>query len=179
MAIQIRDTVWYNGTIYSLLQVRGEHLFDPQDYGLSPSCHTPAAERGYWCDYGINEDQFFLETLNIHTKGDVYPLLNGRKAEIGAYEDHRQYRNIALPVAFTGQMILGRDPDRSCFDPEKGLLPWGYRTVTELTFTEGKRSGSEDRSRIAAEIRAAAHTKDQLSVLQSEDVWWLDDTKKQ
>ena len=186
MTIEISDTVWYDGTMYSLLRVRGEQFFDPAEYGLVPEMLIPSAERGYWCDYGIKDGQLLLEMLNIHTQGNVYPLLNGRSAETGgdsAYEEHRQYRNTALPVAFSGQMILVRDPDLAFFRPGSGMESWGYRTVLELTFAEGILVRAEDRSGISAAVRTAitqaecgADAYDFVKTLPasaSDDGWWL------
>ena len=185
MTIQISDTVQYEGTMYSLLTQRG-NFFDPAEYGLFPECAIPYAQRGWFCHCVIRDDQLFLENLNIHTQGDVYPLLNGRKAETSTEhcldEHHRHYRNTALPVSFTGRMILARDPDYSYFRPGTNLDPWGYRTVLELTFAEGVLTGAEDRSGAAAAVRTAIEREgcrdnayDFVKTLPeaSEENWWL------
>ena len=187
MTIQISDTVQYDGTMYSLLTRRGEHFFDPAEYGLFPECAIPFAERGWFCHCGIRDRELFLEILNIHTQGDVYPLLNGRKAETGTEhcldEHHRHYRNLSLPVSFTGSLILARDPDYSYFRPETNLDPWGYRTVLELSFAEGTLTGAEDRSGISAAVRTAIEQEGcaadaydfvkTLPAAASDEGWWL------
>lgn len=159
MTAQITDTVWHNGTIYSLMKEEGEGFFDPKDHGLLPASLSASSERGWWADYGILDGQLRLEVLQIHTDGN-YPAVNGKMPQSTAegsslYEAHRTYRGLALPLQFTGRLALAKDPERSWYIPGSGMCPWGYRTVKILTFENGILQDEEDQSSIAASVRTA------------------------
>src|SRR5262245_49494675 len=149
MTAQISDKLRYGHKEFSLVGVRGSGLFSPKEHGMEPHGSSSACWRGYVCRYGVTRDTLLLKALYINLrrtfglvkpKGKVMdeaspPLLNGvsrTRPDSDDFDSH--YRNVNLPIPFTGGLLIARDFVRELY-VHMGFHPaWKYREVHELLF---------------------------------------------
>lgn len=148
MTAQLPDLFALDGEIHHLAGARGHGLFGPEDHGFAPSCTTTCCWRGYVATYTVLEGRLVLDRLRINNgswQGGEYrcsppPAFGGRAPipqEPGSVEFDLQYAGIALPVAFTGGILIARDFIAD-LQVHMGFQPaWKYRQVNELIFDDG------------------------------------------
>lgn len=176
MTAQIGDIYKKDRQEYTVVAMSAPSAFDPKDYGLEPNCSCTACWRGYWCEYNIDDDRLLLQNLFMFNKNGDYPVLNGvsissaeyvqREAYQGGFKKrnkkiitverhwgHREYKNVNLPVSYTGRILVGA-----------GFIPkycinmgfqrcWAYKTLIEFVFEEGILLDCIDHSQTAQELR--------------------------
>lgn len=167
MTAQISDIFRHRDERFKCLRFSGGPLFDPQDYGLIPVHIVTACHRGFWCEYEAADSRLRLRNLYIHTYRDSYPDINGVSVTplIGTDEEggsdrakgakclgHRCYE-LALPIAYTGKLLAGRDFDYTYYRHMGFQVPYGYRTLLSFEFEDGELKDCEDFSEIAKMLR--------------------------
>ncbi len=165
MTAQISDRFIYRDQDYSLAGVNGEGLFEPSQYGLRPVAMCSACWRGYPCTYVIRDNQLLLEQLGIshgleggqRGKLTAPPPLNGRTAEAargrGVSVFGHKYTGLALPIRFSGGLLLARDFIEELY-VHMGFHPaWKFREIHELILKDGQLSQAYDRSSEMAGLR--------------------------
>ncbi|GIJ56707.1 hypothetical protein [Virgisporangium aurantiacum] len=151
MSAQIPDELRYRGRLFALTAAEGVGGFDPAEHGLTPRPASTACWRGTVCRYRLRYRQLLLDRLDLATD-DPPPPLAGAEPRAGRYD--WRYRDLGLPVPFTGRMLVGRgDVDGTPY-LNMGFWPaWMYAEAHELTFTDGTLTGARDVSDDLAAVR--------------------------
>jgi hypothetical protein len=163
MTAQFPDAVQYQGKEYNLAGIKGDKLFEPQDYGLNPVGTCTACWRGFVCHYVVNEDLrldalFIGLDMSDRNAADSPALLNGIQPThsedfLSKHLGMLEYPNINLVIPFTGGLLLGEDFIKELY-VHMGFHPaWKYREVWELLFVEGILIESNNRSLEMEQIR--------------------------
>lgn len=143
MTAQIPDTVRVDGQVYDLVAARGHGLFDPAAHGLAVVMASTAAWRGYVCAYELAGDLLRLDRLDAMVGRYVddlvvalpLPPIHGRPGEPGRDMFNALYTHLALPIAFTGELVLGADRTG---EPVATVEPSLYRHLLNLRFRDGR-----------------------------------------
>jgi len=163
MTGQIPDAMRYAGEDYSLVGVNGGPLFEPATYGLTAGVLSTACWRGYVATYGLSGDRLILSDLEIGLLDEDrnYIPVAGAPPLFGtppSASDHIAtapfYRGLAEPIAFTGELLLGRDFVDDLYVHMGFQDAWKYREVHRLTFETGRLVSAADQSAEAARHRA-------------------------
>jgi len=176
---QIQDIYCYRDREYLLVDAVPHWAFLPKTYGLQTDAPHSACWRGYWCKFTVS-DHLLLQNLYLYNEAGEYPPLLGHEVAPIEGDDpyqspmmgFRRYRDINLPLSYTGRILLGAE----CTDeivPPYGVetYSWEYRTLIELVFYEGalllcrdhSAAAEEERSRIKAAGGVNIFTLDELS----------------
>lgn len=170
MTQQVSDIFEYNEQGYELACLPPDTyvIFDPKDYGLEPKMVTTNCGRGYWCEYAIEDYMLILKRLHIHTKGEVYPDLNGVHAILPTPIDlnakgiqrttmdnmmHLAIYEPNMLVPYNSRLLLGRDFMFNKYKYCGFFSTWGYRELLELVLENGFIKEVIDHSKVAAQIR--------------------------
>jgi hypothetical protein len=184
MTAQIPDSVRIDRVDHDLVGVHGDGLFDPADHGLAVVMASTACYRGYVCTYAVVDDQLQLDILEAMAgryDGDDFvsnepPLIHGHAAErIGGRGQpfNVVYRGLGLPVAFTGQLLIGAGRIDELI-AEMGFAPaWTYQRVVLLGFEGGKLASREDLSAAMAATRAQRPRPAAVPALARADLAWI------
>ena len=156
MTGQFPDTVDLDGTEYSISAVDGTGLFVAEEHGFRPRFLSSACWRGHICAYAVRDDQLLLDQLTVGVE-PYHPTvtLHGRTPRTASRRAHYPgaaiYRDLAMPVPFTGRLLLGADLD---LYTHMGFQPaWYYQRVIELEVNGGRVNRRTDRSAEMAEVR--------------------------
>lgn len=181
MTAQFGDIYQYQSKDYTIVGLSSGSPFDPRAFDLEPNSVCSACWRGYWCDYSIIDDELVLKDLYIHNDDDKYPPLNGvevsppefeehecytrkKKREmvtIPAHFGHRVYRDVGLPIPYTGKILLGAGFLWEYHIHGGFQRGWAYKELIELIFEEGLLLDYHDLSHIAEAQREAIKMRDQ------------------
>ena len=177
MTAQIQDCYKHRRKEYSLVAKQGQICFKPEEYGLKPMAVCTACWRGYWCEYNVNSKGLFLKNLYIFTDDNKYPPINGvnvseieyddciqctigedgewirKKAKTEKHMGHREYKNLNIPIKYTGKLLLGNDFLREYYIHMGFQQGWAYRELLEFEFKEGKLVQKNDYSEAAEKMR--------------------------
>jgi len=164
---QVNDSFLYKGKQYSV--TGGRIPLDFNKWNLRPAGFTTACYRGYMATFTLIGDKLVLTDLitnngftNNVGMDATAPEINGvtpkkynqeeRRLWSGGIAGNLEYKNILLPLDYTGTAILkdgiitrgmhGRFDDAA-----------GYKTAIELTFENGILKSEKDISQEMAEIR--------------------------
>ena len=156
MTGQIPDTVDLDETVYSITAVGGAGLFVAEEHGFESRALSSACWRGFICTYAVRDDRLLLDELQLGLEPDHPTVtLHGRKPRtLGRrhrYHGSVVYRRLAMPVPFTGRLLLGAELDLYV---HMGFQPaWYHERVVELVVESGHVSARTDRSAEMAEVR--------------------------
>ncbi|MGI6736493.1 MAG: hypothetical protein ACOX41_04170 [Anaerovoracaceae bacterium] len=202
MAAQITDDFIYEDKEYAIAASTGSLGFRPRDAGLHPVPLQHNVRRGYWCLYTVNGERLQLRDLFVHDSGGEYPPINGREAApppqlrddpamFFRQMGYHHYADLQLDLPYSGSILLGADFLHSYYHFRRPAAAWGYQTLLELTFADGRLTLAEDRSETAAALRERVDrarsengltpedclgnpTVDQRAVQEAGlDLWWL------
>jgi hypothetical protein len=164
MTTQILDTVLHRNEVHDLVATAGEGLFDPATHQLPVVMASTASWRGYVCAYVVTENQLRLDQLEAkigrYNDDDMFvavaaPALSGRPGKPATYPPFNTvYEHLALPVHFTGQLLVcaGRV---DAVVSRLGYAPaWVYERARVLRFSAGALAGEDDLSDAMAAMRA-------------------------
>lgn len=160
MTAQISDSVRFQNQEWEIAALRGGELFEPSAFGIEPQGSSTACWRGFYCQYGVAWKRLTLKHLEIGVALQAEPLgvaLHGhlptkstRYGTCGQWN----YRNIALPIPFSGGIVLARGFIDELY-VHMGFHPaWKYKRVCELLFENGTLLQTHDRSEAVALVRA-------------------------
>jgi hypothetical protein len=153
---QVEDVIVYEGNEHHFTLVVGGPLVDAGWFGFRPQAYSTGCKRGYWCRYAVRDRSLRLADLEVYLPDELTERLKaGRDLPtvfglvprlIGDNTfglcGNARLQDAFVPIAFTGAMVIGRgflDPF-----PFGGL--WGFETVLELRFTDGRLDAAFDRS---------------------------------
>ena len=178
MTAQIGDIYKYQNKEYDMVALSVPIPFHPKNYGLEPHASCTACYRGYWCEYEIS-DELALKDLYLFNIDGNYPPLNGVdisppefvecKTYAGsgkgwvnamrpAYLGHRVYKDVNLPIDYTGRILIGRSYTPTHHIEGIGDDPWRYKELLEFVFERGMLADVIDQSETAKDIRKMIRT---------------------
>lgn len=212
MTAQIGDIYKYESKEYSIVAMSAPIEFKPQDYGLNPQAACTACWDGYWCEYHIEGDRLLLKNFFMYNSDGDYPLFNGvgvieqtyheatrlgmgkKKSEKVMVEDnmgHREYRNVNLPIRYTGKILVGSDFIHEYYIHMGYQRAWAYKTLLEFVFKEGELIETIDHSDMAEKLRMelkadskvideerkdiSAFVDKSFSLDMKDKAWWIKD----
>ena len=179
MSVRRDDKYIRYGQEYRLLKQEGFTPFDPTGYGFKLKSVNTACEKGYWCEYKVENYGIFLDKLYICCDDGNYPTVNGKTydtKEDGTpveCEGCRVYSNIGLNLANSCDIVIGKD---SIVDPgmHDAFLPYGYKTLREIIFKDGKNiheiNWDDEIERIRKIRNGDKHAK-----AYKKEHWWLNE----
>lgn len=158
MTAQIGDKFMFRGSNYSIVAISTPMRFNPADFGIIPMGICTACWAGYWCEYDISEKGIVLKNLYINAKDDNYPAINGVEAMGDGERDfkymgHHLYKDIQIPMKYTGKILVGKDFLREYYIHMGYQHAWAYQTLVEFIFEDGILLDTVDHSQIAEKIR--------------------------
>jgi hypothetical protein len=153
MTAQINDSFLFQDQKFSIVGVSDENLFHPAEYGKQPLPRITSCWRGYVATYAILDDKLVLSMLQVNLGREGPPVHNVRPAFSTQGTFDNIYRNIDLPVDFSGGMLVANGFIQSLY-VHMGFHPaWKYETVLDLIFSQGTLLETRDVSRQMAEMR--------------------------
>jgi hypothetical protein len=140
---------------------------DIYSLGFKPTEFSTACWRGYIATYAIYKNNLVLKNLYTNNGSDLKneaPKLNNKLPEISIDEEwvseetrknrrEFKYRNVNLPVLYTGSIIITKDFIWDKYIHMGFQSPFSYEIVIQLTFKDGKIISSKNLSDIAKSIR--------------------------
>ncbi|MBL8509450.1 hypothetical protein [Chitinimonas sp. JJ19] len=167
MTTQASDAIAYLGETFQIAEAAGTGLFDPSTHGLRPVMSSTACYRGFVCRYAVEASRLTLDGLLANHSSDGPPVasryasgpaINGiasKQTDPRSWERlfNSCYEGLALPLQFTGAMLVGKDYSPSV-PVRMGYTPaWKYLQVYELAFVSGTLTAVRDISEIMASVR--------------------------
>jgi uracil-DNA glycosylase len=140
---------------------------DIYSLGFKPTEFSTACWRGYIATYAIYRNNLVLKNLYTNNGSNLKneaPKLNNKLPEISIDEEwvseetrknrrEFKYRNVNLPVLYTGSIIITKDFIWDRYIHMGFQSPFSYEIVIQLTFKDGKIISSKNLSDIAKSIR--------------------------
>jgi hypothetical protein len=152
MTARVDDVVVFRRRMRALIGVHGRGLFEPGEHGLEVRTMTTACQRGYVCEYAVEDAQLFLTGLRL---GMAEPPTRLFGADLRLIGSAATYSPIRVPLAFTGGLLLGSRFVHDLY-VHMGQHPvWKYSEVLEVLFDDGRLGEVCDRSELVAQRRAA------------------------
>lgn len=185
MTAQIDDRVRLDDDAedWSLSAVAGGPLFAPDSVGLRPVMISTACWRGWYARYHVRE-ALVVEQLDVglgeedttSARAGTGPLVGGRPPTKRTYRGRRltdgvwtegdfpysewTWSGLAIPVPFTGGMLVSRGFLRELY-VHMGFHPaWKYERTIELVLRDGIVQERRDVSASMAELRAELAGRD-------------------
>ena len=81
MTAQMPDEFIINGEPFSLVGLKGNGLYSPEDFGITPFSTCTACWRGYVMKYHFTKDQLILEEMLVNTNNP--PKINNIEPQQG------------------------------------------------------------------------------------------------
>lgn len=167
MTEQAYDSLQLDGVDYYILEESPGELFWPGRYGLHPATLNTGCQRGFVCRYAVRNGKLEVDRARIWAAGPYPRIGNAPPAVKGVYRD------MQLPMQFTGSMRVGSDRHNS-----GGLSSaFDHHNVIDVEFIDGVLVDQIDRS---AEVRARAYdyrAPPQFGGPPSRRLLWLERTR--
>ncbi|KKN49777.1 hypothetical protein LCGC14_0639230 [marine sediment metagenome] len=151
MTGQMSDEFILNGELFSLVSLKGQGLFRPEDFGIISYSSCTACWRGYIMRYIIIKDQLFLDEMQVNV--DKPPKINGIKPQQGDRLFKYYYKNLKLKTTFTGKILLAKDFIQSMYVHMGFQRPMAFETVIEIHVENGEIVSAKDLSKQMEEHR--------------------------
>ncbi|MGY5851972.1 MAG: hypothetical protein RTU92_00225 [Candidatus Thorarchaeota archaeon] len=167
MTAQIPDEYRYEGEAYSLVGMKGEGLYTPQEFGMNPQAPSSACWRGYIMRYDCIDGQLVLDGMTVYSEEG--PTINGVEptasqegfrtshavayAVFGGRPLAKVYENLKMKTKFTGSILLAKDFIREMYIHMGFQRPIAFKTVLELQIQDGDIINVSDLSEKMEEIR--------------------------
>ncbi|MDO5519779.1 MAG: hypothetical protein Q4G58_04725 [bacterium] len=160
MTAQQPDIYIYKGQHYSYITEKDKRKatsFHPNSYGITPASICSNCSSGYFCEFEVINDKLVLQTLQINSKDNTYPAINGvlplAPNDAPGYTGYHVYKDLQLPVAYTNSLIIGNGFLSKYYIHTGFQHAWAYRNVLELTFKEGQLMGQCDHSSLIEQLQ--------------------------
>ncbi len=145
MSGQMSDVIAIDGNEYAIVEPVSHELFDVRSYGVAPVMMHTANTRGVAARYRIEDDRLLLADLQVGSV-DAPPAIEGVEATTDEHGQTWTYLQLDVPISWTGDLIVGKDPILDLF-VHGGFLPaWHYEKVLAFDIEAGVVQSSEDRS---------------------------------
>lgn len=153
MTAQISDRMLIENEEYDIVATNKEIDFDPRDYGLVPIAPHTACWRGYYIIYEIKKKKFYLKDLNVHDGDENYPKINGTKAIEPEKGGFGIYKNVDLPLNYTGKILVGTDFIEKYYIHMGYQMPHSYEKLLLITIKNDEVIDEKDISDLAKKER--------------------------
>ncbi|MFX1279084.1 MAG: hypothetical protein ACFFA3_06680 [Promethearchaeota archaeon] len=170
------DEFKLNNEIFSLIGLKGEGLFSPEDFGITPYFNCTACWRGYVMKYIISEDQLVLDEMRVNVDdppkiNDIEPMKEG---DLFKYK----YKNLNLKPFFTGKLLLAKDFIDSMYVHMGFQRPIAFKTVVEIHVKNGDINLFKDISKEIEKERYRDPSKGAQPISKSKDdiEKWIEET---
>lgn len=107
--------------------------------------------RGFVATFGLLDDHLILSDLWVYTDQETRPCL-GNIEPIASGHD-LEYKDMIFPICYEGSVRIAKGFVREMYVHMGFQKPSAFKTVIDLTFSEGKLVKTQDRSEEAKEIR--------------------------
>ena len=160
MTAQIPDSVIYEGEEFSLVGVKGEGLYIPEDFGIEPHFRSTACWRGYVMRYCFNKGQLILDRMLLNTTNPlkIKGIEPQKLKDIGSFD--YSYENLSIKTDFTGTILLANDFIQQMYVHMGFQRPIAFRTVVEIQVENGTMISIRDLSKKMEEYRNLDISKD-------------------
>ena len=156
MTAHMGDHFDYLGDEYDVVDISHGALFHPAAVGLHPSVAETDEERGFEVVFALQEKQLVVQVLRVQLLAWEHeavcavcgPDVRGVSPSFtpGAYFFNNVYEGLALPLNFTGELLLAKDFMGHRY-VHMGFHPaWKYQHVLELYFHQGALMRATDKS---------------------------------
>ncbi len=123
MTAQINDTIKFNNEYFSIVGVAGEPLVTLELFGTESQMHDTFCYRGFYVLYELTGEGLCLRELTMcRWERDYVPIDGVLPTREHEDDDYPTYRNLNIPVPFTGQICLARD-----FISKSAMSTWDSR----------------------------------------------------
>ncbi|MFX0023307.1 MAG: hypothetical protein ACFE9S_13355 [Candidatus Hermodarchaeota archaeon] len=136
MTGQIPDEVIFNDESFSIVGLKGQGLYKPEDFGINPYFSCTACWRGYVMKYILIKNHLILDELLVNVHEPV--KINGVKPEQGNKMFKYEYKNLKLKTNFTGRILLAKDFIDYMYVHMGFQRPIAFKTVLGLEFENGE-----------------------------------------
>lgn len=154
MTAQINDTFIFENVEYSLISASHSFGIKPMEYGITPQYIETSCWRGYWNEYGLQNNQVVLKNIFVNSAHNRYPKIVGKRPCLFLRENgYHKYKDLNIELNYTGQLLIARKylwecRYDACFDE-----PWEYEVLIKLIFKNGLLSTTENYYDIAQQTR--------------------------
>lgn len=155
MTAQTTDTVLYRGEDYDLIGLIAAEPITPQGFGMTPAMISTACYRGYFCTYAIEDDRLFLVEMTLRERDGRYLPIGGIQPVADAREATCSYKDLRIPVDYTGSLRLASGFVRECYIHMGYQKASAFETVLDFSLDAGRIVRVHDRSAEAARKRGA------------------------
>lgn len=140
MTAQASDQFEIDGVRYSIAAIEREWPFDPTKHGFSPVAPHTGCWRGFIASYVLRDKQLELAQLLVGF-GNAHPHawrgISPEKGEFFKFDRMWAYQDVALPVAYSGGLVVAAGFLREFYVHMGFHRPHCYETVKELIFEDG------------------------------------------
>ncbi len=151
MTGQIPDEIILDNQSFSLVGLKGQGLFKPEDFGINPYSTCTACWRGYVMKYQYINSQLFLDEMLVNV--DDPPIINGIKPQNEARLFKYYYKEMNLKSSFNGKLLLAKDFIQSMYIHMGFQRPMAYKTIIEIQIKDGEIISERDLSKEMEEKR--------------------------
>jgi hypothetical protein len=157
MSAQLPDRLIFEGREYDVVSSSPTKLFDPVQWGLTPSAPHGACLRGTIATFDVKENLLYLSNLHYWTRTVLPSCLAAGK--VSAADPAGEcpgyfYSGMNALLPWSGQIVLGRSFLWPLLLP-RGFQPaWKYKEVIQLLFADGMLQAFGDVSKKMACLRA-------------------------
>lgn len=151
MTGQISDNVLYKGEEHWLIGVKGGELVTPKAFGMIPEFRSTSNWRGFVVTYELRDEGLFMKELRLHARRGKYKPIEGKMPEMEEGEGY--YKDLAVPVCFTGKMRLAREFLWEYYVHQGFQKPSAFKKVLDIELKKGVVVGVKDRSEEVEAIR--------------------------
>lgn len=141
MTAQVSDKLFHECDEYDIAAVEKAWPFRPEDHGFQPYPSNTACRRGYYARYAIVDGALILDALNVTVRVGHPPPWRGiqpRQGEFWKYDRSWTCEGVALPIRYSGGVIVGRDFLREFYVHMGFHRPHCFAVVLELFFDDGQ-----------------------------------------
>ena len=136
MAAQMHDSIVLDARKFLIVGVNGDDLFKPAEFKMNPYMSVTSCWRGFVCEYKIESNQLFLNTLQINLD-QPGPRINGVEPLFSKAMFNNVYNPLNLPMDFTGEILAGDQFIRELY-VHMGFHPaWKFQVVHQLRISHG------------------------------------------
>lgn len=148
---QIPDEFTINGEKFSLVGLKGQGLFTPEDFGIRPHFTCTACWRGYVMEYNFINNKLVLTGMRVNVNEPT--KINSVEPQKGDSLFKFHYNNLNLKTHFTGSVLLAKDFIQSMYVHMGFQRPMAFKTVVEIHVENGNIISLKDLSKQMEEKR--------------------------
>lgn len=158
MTAQIHNVFMYDDQKYSIIAQQNELDFKPETYGISPDTGCSMCWRGYYCKFGIIDNQLVIMDWNLMVNDTTNPpIVENTQAHISYGK--WQYLALNFPMNYSGGIVIGAGFVDKYYIHMGYQQVYAYEKVVELIFERGQLMEVIDHSDKVAQIRLSISEK--------------------